>query len=112
MTKRFFYRDPLESAYMAKHYGMRFVDEHSAITYSLKHNDCNPSTSKYIIHPDSLALLDPQIGDVVEMSLMTWDARKTGSFIPFRVTEKGWEAGHHIIQRGGRPYFWPESEEA
>jgi hypothetical protein len=86
--KRFFYRDPLEAAYMAKHFGMKFsFDEYRyqwnseklefSATPILKksHSRCGSPNKilssmasvsiKFYIHPDSLHLLEPQVRDLV-----------------------------------------------
>lgn len=134
---RYFYTDPLEAAYMAKHYGMRFnrpTNMNDSGFYTEDFSDwygCGLTEvmygggfGKFYIHPDSLAILEPQVGDLF-----------VGHNGLFRVDEThypkeggGWEPGpcwklvdgYHryfpdafgderkIIQRQGKAFFWPE----
>ena len=71
MTKRFFYTDPLAAAWMAKHFGMTFEFWHRE--YSYRPDDLEYVVARFMrdgrverpvyVHPDSLHLLEPQIGD-------------------------------------------------
>jgi hypothetical protein len=138
MTRRF-YTDPLEAAWMAKHFGMRFeilkprlpIDaDVREVPYCsggfigvttwdgdkmLGSRPHHPDEVLYI-HPDSLCLLEPQTGDIGEEGGFTF---KYGGFIG------GWNNGNwdkpvypdraaavRIIQRNGLAFHWPESEAA
>lgn len=80
--KRAFYTDPLAAAWMAKHFGMKFV---AAKEVQQIHIICeNPyvienSHSPYFFHLDSLALLEPRYGDedengfVFNAKLQVWE---------------------------------------
>lgn len=111
---RFFYTDPLAAAWMAKHFGMKFVNGGKRIppvTYSFLHNDLSGCRLKYTIHPDSLWLLEPILSDAVEVV----DA--TGFYLTKRLHDVydkqqigcEWRL-HRIIQRAGKSFHWPESE--
>lgn len=114
---RYFYTDPLAAAWMASNYGMAFENarltliqggpgnsNYSDISWSLRiYDNCFP-----IIHPDSLHLLEPKVGDLVEEALdgKVCNGHSFDYFSdPHRIIER-------IIQRDGKPFFWPESEEA
>jgi hypothetical protein len=138
MTQRFFYTDPLAAAWMAKHFGMDFVAKWRARGRTNAVLRIAGSADRlFEIHPDSLHLLEPQVGDVYYNSC-------NGSY--HEVTEKGppklipgsceipwqyagckpdditletasmwWNAGNttdSIIRRNGIAFMWPESEAA
>lgn len=108
---RHFYRDPLAAAWMAKHFGMRFSgwDAEYVLSdffclddgYEISERECS-----YYIHPDSLHLLEPKDGDLLE-----WD---------YGAGVVGYKGGcgegqfgdrvRSIIQRNGIPFMWPETE--
>jgi hypothetical protein len=65
----------------------------------------------HIIHPDSLHLLEPRIGDFIHSRFYgtircIWDEGEKA------VVKAAFDAGYRdsIIQRNGKPFFWPESE--
>jgi hypothetical protein len=135
---RYFYTDPLAAAWMAKHFGMRFVNVDVAYDDSPEKlcallDDMGYGDGKNQIHPDNLQLLMPQVGDVVEYE---WNAAPALHAIidksqPHAITDDEWayEARDvfteaqlpilleptatrnlRIIQRNGIPFMWPESE--
>jgi hypothetical protein len=79
--KRYFYRDPLAAAWMAKHFGMKFTDAEGERIFArmgrnLYRKERRPAETgrfyevavfvdKVYIHPDSLPLLEPQENDVI-----------------------------------------------
>src|SRR4051794_7466770 len=64
VSRRYFYTDPLAAAWMARHFGMRYQALPSHITsYDFIEGSLDGGDGPYIIHPDSLHLLEPQIGD-------------------------------------------------
>jgi hypothetical protein len=137
MSRRYFYTDPLAAAWMAKHHSVEFWHTMVEILVRAKrqHQEWADTVGNHYIHPNSLHLLEPQIGDVYYNSC-------NGSY--HEVTEKGppkyvagsceihwrysgckpdditlstatgwWNAGDthdRIIQRGGILFHWPESE--
>lgn len=100
---KYFYKDPLAAAWMAKHFGMRFQDngyEASPYEELLSHYDAGgdgKTFPKYYIHPDSLHLLEPQRGDRLDV-VSTLKLDVVNPFI--RPTE--------IVQRNGIAFMWPE----
>jgi hypothetical protein len=117
---------------------VRDVFDIEAGDYSFKPN---PS-SKYYIHENSLPLLEPRIKDAVEFDRWFWDRQRFeetkdypyqahyGVVVPYGRNDEGlsiitagmgWDniskgekftIPFKIIQRDGKPFFWPESEDA
>lgn len=57
---KYYYTDPLAAAWMGKHFGMRFDTEIEPYLYL--HGEDNVP---YYIHPDSLQILEPEVGDLI-----------------------------------------------
>lgn len=76
---RWFYTDPLATAWMAKHFGMKLLSEDmdgNPIDAGARFIDCDDTLrelwqhdfsylGKLIVHPDSLHLLEPKPNDMV-----------------------------------------------
>jgi hypothetical protein len=123
MTRRFL-QDPLAAAWMAKHFGMRFkclkdvIDgldgDRALLVLPQFVTDCRKS-QRLFIHPDSLHLLEPQVGDLLRGDEHTIP---TIRYVDEPDTETMGAAaslmrrGFKIIQRNGKPFHWPESEAA
>jgi hypothetical protein len=132
MTRRF-YKDPLEAAWMANRFGMRFQklgygecpwpygmfhDFHLRLMTEqaddgIYHRDGLP---RFYIHPDSLHLLSPQEGDEgvdgyglqVVFEGDSWTRRHPVAASADREAE-----GQVVIdKRNGIAFMWPESEPA
>jgi hypothetical protein len=125
MTQHYFYTDPLAAAWMAKHHGMKCrVEDKGDTEYQwvdMRNVSCYfvMEEAAYYIHPDSLHLLEPKVGDLIlkegfndpmlvkdiiagdVLCKIGWD----GSIE--RCTDKGY---CKIIQRNGIPFMWPESD--
>ena len=116
-TKRYFYTEPLAAAWMAKQFGMRFVDK-SCLPVSADPAMWYMAERHYLagslfIHPDSLHLLEPQRGDLIHANIssphimtmaphcgyVTW-----GECVDPRTQYYDCK----IIQRNGLSFFWPE----
>jgi len=124
MTKRFFYTDPLAAAWMMKHHKMHIVDKYGdEIEEAYRRDPQVWLDPPYYIHPDSLHLLEPQIGDLVATrrgneSTTLYQPIELGGpkffieeFILFGKTFK-WEEIVRVVLRNGIAFMWPESEEA
>lgn len=124
---RYYYTDPLAAAFMAKHFGVKFsayplsprVDAFNIKPYFDKNGDlcfCLISQEgkhqlfhdKLYIHPDSLHLLEPQVGDLTMYKFI----EQGGCVIT-----PAWFSEHlrkeqveSIIQRNGIAFMWPEVE--
>jgi hypothetical protein len=129
MTRRYFYTDPLAAAWMAKHFGMKFGIKHNGMIHwncigkinepfepLQRAEDILDPISEPLplyIHPDSLHLLKPTVGDVVRTVAPTFDAvmytlikDDVGRYED--LTSEDWFA---ILERSGIAFMWPESEE-
>lgn len=117
---KYFYTDPLAAAWMAKHHGMK-TKSHSVlngivddqISDYLMDADVG-SDCHYYIHPDSLHLLEPQVGDVISG---IGGSGKLRTRIVQEVIEGAEDnasaliaKGCTIIQRNGIAFMWPEGE--
>lgn len=128
---RYFYKDPLAAAWMMKHFGVTYYvpDVHGfASVTEIEDLQLQALDKKFYIHPDSLHLLEPQVGDAIEPSSSVMGIYKIGNAIMVDRTinaiphiaymdlktvmsiEKKW-GKNKIIQRNGIPFMWPESEE-
>lgn len=140
--KRYFYTDPLAAAYMAKHFGMkleaRHTDEQMA-EYDILESDrwfdwwdscivdgweheietvsdavayIKDASSKIYVHPDSLHLLEPKVGDLILEPEKDTGARIELSSAYHWNKSFDWEQRQpaKIIQRNGLPFMWPEQE--
>lgn len=135
--KRFFYPAPRvhHALCMAVDFGMRLTNADGMELFPLgiglarmaedEDNDqkrvfaYHPSNEPVYIHPDSLHLLEPQKYDLVDFG---WVHPCGQSFHELTLLRTCFEAfceksscdydSHRIIQRNGKPFHWPESEEA
>lgn len=117
---RYFYTDPLEAAYMVNHYGMRLVMEKDPDGLNFLGwgigliSDCEDMEDfigllseklgeRFYIHPDSLHLLEPRHRDLY---------LNTANSPEYWFDNCGykWHKRYRIIQRGGKPFFWPDQE--
>lgn len=137
---RFFYTDPLAAAWMAKHFGMQFYTAHDGeefydfpdyLHWNWDQKSGPAESDDYLcIYPDSLHLLEPQVGDAVEVHACFYGTvwRLDGGQLLWNETSLNnppEEEGHYqnldrcaaqdidrIIQRNGIAFHWPESEAA
>lgn len=135
---RYYYTDPLAAAWMAKQFGMKFTDAagepvsiqesyfrgtKSGAAWEAWIND--ESSTPYValsqayIHPDSLHLLEPQVGDVVAVKNVVGKGMSVGVVEDGCKTMTldgeegaGWNysGDDPIIQRNGTAFHWPEVE--
>jgi hypothetical protein len=127
MTRRFFYTDPLAAAWMAKHFKMDFrIDDPDGKVFleTLLHGlrewrDATAASMgyKFHIHPDSLPLLEPQLGDVVESQQVdgVYDVVVSDDIYCGRGDRNTnlkdvKKHGDKIVLRNGIPFMWPENE--
>jgi hypothetical protein len=108
---RYYYTDPLAAAWMAKHHGMLFEDfgdlAHryaGPCLYScLDEDHVSFKSKRFYIHPDSLHLLEPQVGDFYVNDFGHG----------YRLcSEDNLESVERILERDGQPIHWPEREAA
>jgi len=124
-----YYSDPLEAAYMAKHHGMVFLSSSDGeIQFSLEEESAIPvlelitpmadnygwvPTNRAYIHPDSLHLLEPKVGDLYLITEPDDDAilHNVTVVLDNNLCEK-WRnrPTGEIIRRDGKAFHWPKSE--
>ena len=124
MTERYFYTDPLAAAWMAKHFGMRFRPDCYSDRALPEGEDITRFAhprfgGRFYVHPDSLPLLQPQLGDLIShLGVRAWRIDRveetTYTHVAFgverldRFTFKS--DCPQIIQRKRLAFHWPESE--
>ncbi len=117
MTK-YYYDCPLEAAYMAKNFGMRFIaplnakfDWKSPDSYMSRNREWILINGKLYIHPDSVAMLEPRDDDLCEVVDDDMFCVDCGGVYGYGcdIIERQ-NKFKKIIQRDGKPFFWPKME--
>lgn len=128
---RYFYRDPLAAAWMAKHFGIQLIRQYvypnpahnywASEPYSAWQScvDTAPPDRLYV-HANSLHILDPQRDDIWAVQ----SSRNDGRWWVGPLDEGGLQVcvgnmwikkenimARKIIQRDGMSFHWPESEQ-
>ena len=110
---RYYYTDPLAAAWMAQKFGMRFLINGSEFTQEIAREPSNDwGMANLYIHPGSLALLEPQVDDLVTVN-GGQDAHIAfhQDFIDALKANYTRFAGPiRIIQRNDIAFMWPEVE--
>lgn len=122
---RLFYKCPIIAAMMAKHHGVKMLSRRDGKELSrplplwqfARRIEFGDGKDQYVIHPDSLGIFEPMVGDIVincdEMpALVVKDSAPPETHtVKLSVAKEfvGKEAS--IIQRDGLPFVMPESEE-
>jgi hypothetical protein len=78
---RYFYRDSLAAAWMAKHFGMRlrpdcYEERALPVGEDVTRFTHHAFRGRYYTHVDSIHLLDPQDGDAVEFDRWHWERQR------------------------------------
>ena len=134
---RYFYTDPLAAAWMMFHQGVK-IDGNSYARIRLD-KFCTKIevyhmedwfAPKFYVHPDSLPLLTPRVGDLVtntfrgnhgrECSGVVESMANGGASAVITTCERHNGKRHFfesvsqliVLQRDGKPFHWPESEAA
>ena len=134
MEKRFFYKDPIAAAWMAKHFGMKFEGWYwNNEQFVFENDDVDLEDTTLYIHAESLGLLEPKAKDLVfygygvyPHSGEAWDEvrailKPDNELYPTLGDDGDYmllDGGDHrsierlnrIIQRDGKAFFWPELE--
>lgn len=123
----YFYTDPLAAAWMSKHFRMRFriksaeegTFQEAYIEAYANHIHWSPvgwmgCDQRFYIHPDSLYLLEPRLGDIGEPVLDSvfghFDAVRLSTAHELAETISPLPKFSRIIQRNGVAFMWPERE--
>ena len=99
---RYFYEDDVAMQWMSKHFGMRFE---SQTRLNEKGTNIVVVTDKWYIMPESLHLLEPLDGDIMECC-----GQPTRNFNGV-ITRHKKKRGDKIIWRNNLAFIWPEREE-
>lgn len=110
MSKKvFFYGDPVAALWMCKTYRMKLLaggfclqPESADAFLEMLARGVRPE--RLVVAADSLAVLDPKLGDVVEETA-------NGKTKVKRLAAKDFPlagSGYVILQRGGKPFFPPD----
>jgi hypothetical protein len=108
--QRFFFTDPISAAWMVKAFRFKvmagsFCIQPESLDAFFQLLGTGAKHDKYEVHPESIPLLEPKPGDVVEEA----EARtKIKKLTPANFPLTG--SGYVIIQRSGRPFFTPTKE--
>ena len=113
MAKRtFFYTDPVAALWMVKTYRMKllagaFCLQSESIDAFLEMLGRGVRPERFIVSADSLPVLDPKVGDIVEEAGAKTKVKRLAAK-DFPLTGTGYE----ILQRAGKPFFAPEKRVA
>lgn len=119
---RYYYTDPLAAAWMAKYFGMKFTHGQGFEIYLSPHESWSgwyytqsgirvhrhPNETLYI-HPDSVKLMEPQVGDILSVRSVLGKDKKPYYFYEYKGLASLpdiWK----IIQHNGIAFMWPEVE--
>ncbi|MBP3956016.1 hypothetical protein J8F10_12040 [Gemmata sp. G18] len=104
----YFYTDPIAALWMVKTFRMKLVAgafclQPESIDAFIEQFGRGVRPERFVVHPDSLAVLDPKAGDVVEETgVKTKVKRLVAKDFPLT------GIGYQILQRAGRPFFAPD----
>ena len=107
---RYFFTDPAAAVWMVKAFRFKVM----AGTFCLQPESVDAFYAllatgarfdRYEVHPESIPLLDPKPGDVVEEQ---GNRTKLKKLVPANFPLTG--TGYVILQRSGRPFFTPNRE--
>jgi len=121
---KYYYTDPLASAWMAKYFGINYSQD-SFFVWHVTSGDMELGADhkKLYIHPDSLHLLEPQVGDLVTakndfvqyVAFVEKDGlHKCNTHFPDVILTENGDCPFKvtsIIQRNGIAFMMPEVEE-
>lgn len=110
-----YYTDPLAAGWMIKYHKITYICDISNCIHqdnnkhieTFEHFRKSPyihfTNNKWIIHPDSLHLLEPKAGDLVQFGVDNY-----GMWRDLGHQYHPSFSGIPIIQRDGIPFIWPE----
>jgi len=109
---KLYYDCPIKAAYMAKEFGAKTVcpdglDEPDTMT-ALINDMADPEIApdKYYIHPDSLYIFEPKVGDVIITK------QEDHTYIAHGIENRTdlYSGCSNIIRRNGNAFIMPETE--
>lgn len=119
---RYYYTDALKAAYMAREFGFKiyhpeneeFQEENFSFSELISFVDDpfnHGAAAPYYIHPDSIPLLEPKEGDLIEW----WNPRAFDSYNHrYSIMDKNpvhRDNKFIILLREGKAFFTPEQED-
>ena len=110
MSKRvFYYTDPAAALWMVKTYRMKllagtFCLQPESVDAFLELLGKGARPERYVVSADSLPVLDPKLGDVVEETANGKTKVKRLAAKDFPLTGSSYQ----ILQRSGKPFFTPD----
>jgi hypothetical protein len=106
-TQKLYYSCPLEAAYMAKNFGVKFNGADYE-TLCLLASDNYKLDADFFVLPDSLSIFEPQVGDTVFNGEIHYDIEQlqTAQYYQHHIKHSGFE----IRSRNGRPFIMPQQE--
>jgi len=130
---RYYYNDALKAAWMAREFGVKFQWPSGDKLYDYGSDWRNFTANFLYIHPDSLHILEPQVGDlwrVIAKNSGRADTDRNPPDVIYHITDTHfWRVGKElspklggegklrarykfckIIQRNGAAFFMPEVE--
>jgi len=116
---KYYYTDPMAAAWMAKHFGMKFTSSFELCDEYSHQNHCyyqaqGVADDKLFIHPNSLHLLEPQVGDLcIRYPDKRGHCNYCGMDWLLQIESKEdlqlWNGDiHKIIQRNGIAFMMPK----
>lgn len=118
--KQPFYYSAIDAASMAQNYEMQFILEQNNIKWGMRNTheilhefmQGNLDTAKFYIWDESLPILEPQLGDLVQMSLREPGSEEYEIFYREITTleQLPIPGFARIIERDGKPFIWPSFE--
>lgn len=138
IKKSYFYSDPLAAAWMADKFGMKFANLHIPLMTLYLKKLC-PDTGMFLsakdipdadsaigtqeyqfsplikemkiyIHPDSLHILEPRMGDICSYWGQIHDFRSGTKYGEYK--NSACKLLMRVILRGGAHFMWPEIDSA
>jgi len=111
MTDKLYYIDPMQAYYMNREFRVKYSetpDGANELWWMIEdyyfYDDDETHFDKAYIHPDSLDIFKPMVGDV-----MIFDNDDMPYVVRDYDTDKTWLTGR-IIQRNNLPFFPPKEE--
>ncbi|VTR96713.1 unnamed protein product [Gemmata massiliana] len=104
----YFYTDPIAALWMVKTFRLKLVAgafclQTESIDAFLEQLGRGVRPERFVVHTDSLGVLDPKPGDIVEETgIKTKVKRLVAKDFPLT------GMGYQILHRSGRPFFAPD----
>ncbi|OJW21214.1 MAG: hypothetical protein BGO49_24690 [Planctomycetales bacterium 71-10] len=108
--KNYFFNNRFVAAYMAEQYGVRYWGDKPGHGAYLPNEEIL-EREIVRVHPDSLPLFDPRIGDMVRVAIEGNVFDWLGMMVDDKEDVERY-AAEQVILREGKPFHWPHAEAA